>query len=68
MKEEETVFRGYDIMQLRSWFRSLHLLKHREGEANKFIPLKFNGAVGTFEQLPEAMMMTPEDYARATRY
>ncbi len=68
MKEEESIFRGYDIMQLKSWFRSLHLLKHREGEANKFIPLKYSGAVGTFEQLPDAMMMTLEDYTRATRY
>lgn len=66
MKEEETVFRGYDISILKSWFRSLHILKNREGESQKFIPLKFDGAVGIFTQLPDAM--TQQDYIVATRH
>lgn len=68
MKEDESHFMGYDINTLRSWFRSLHLLKHRNGQSNKFIPLQYKGAVGIFEQLPEAKNMTPQDYAAYTRY
>lgn len=68
MKDENTMFRGYDIMQLKSWFRSLHLLKNRNGQPNKIVPLKFAGATGTFTQLPEAEEMGPEQYNLATRY
>lgn len=68
MKEDEKSFAGYDIEILRSWFRSLHLLKHRNGPTNKFIPLQYKGAVGTFEQLPPASEMTPEKYTLYTRY
>lgn len=68
MDEEESLFRGYDITQLKSWFRSAHILKNRNGQPNKFIPLKFDGAVGVFTQLPEAQLMTQEDYLRATRH
>lgn len=68
MKEEETVFRGYDIAQLRSWFRSAHVMKNRYGQNNKFIPLKFDGAVGIFSQMPDAKDMTQEQYTLATRH
>lgn len=68
MKEEESIFRGYDITRLRSWFRSLHVMKNRRGENNKFIPLKFDGALGMFSQLPDASAMTPELYDLATRH
>lgn len=67
LKDDETLFRGYDITILKSWFRSLHILKNREGENNKFIPLKFNGAVGYFEQLPEASAMDENEYIKATK-
>lgn len=68
MKEDEENFMGYDITILKSWFKSMHLLKHRNGQANKFIPLQFKGAVGLFEQMPDARIMQPEDYVRYTRY
>jgi hypothetical protein len=68
MRQDESVFMGYDIDILRSWFRSLHLLKHRNGPSNKFIPLQYKGAVGIFEQLPDPTAMTAEAYALATRY
>lgn len=68
LKEGTTLFRGYDITQLKSWFRSLHLLKNRNSEPNKFIPLKFDGAVGCFEQLPEASAMDEAAYALATKH
>lgn len=65
MKEE---FKGYDITILKSWFRSIHLLKNRNSEPNKFIALKFDGAVGTFTQLPESSQMNETEYAKATRH
>lgn len=68
LKPEESIFKGYDILQLKSWFRSLHLLKNRNGHPNKFIPLKFDGAVGVFEQLPDAVNMDERAYQLATRH
>lgn len=65
---EHKRFMGYDIGILKSWFRSAHIMKNRYGENNKFIPLKFLGAVGMFEQLPEAKDMTEEDYINSTKY
>ena len=40
MKEGSDLFKGYDITMLKSWFKSIHLLKNRNGETNKFVPLK----------------------------
>lgn len=68
LREEETMFAGYDISILKSWFRSLHLLKNRNGHMNKFIPLQYKGAVRLCEQLPDAKDMTPEKYLTYTRY
>jgi hypothetical protein len=68
MKPDESTFMGYDIETLKSWFRSLHLLKHRNGQSNKFIPLQCKGAVGIFEQMPPPSEMSPENYVRYTRY
>jgi hypothetical protein len=68
MKEDDTLFYGYDITILKSWFRSLHLLKHRNGQSNKFIPLQYKGAVGMFDQLPEPKDMGPDQYTMFTRY
>jgi replicative DNA helicase len=68
VKEDNPIFKGYDISILKSWFRSIHLLKNRNSEPNKVIPLKFDGAVGTFTQLPEAKDMTPEEYVKATKH
>lgn len=68
MKPDESLFMGYNIERLRSWFRSLHLLKHRNGQSNKFIPLQYKGAVGIFKELPKADQMGEQDYTLATRY
>lgn len=68
MKEDQTMFKGYDMEQLQSWLRTLHILKHREGVMNKYIPLKAYGAVSYFEQLPYAKDMTVQDYINATKY
>lgn len=68
LKEENPIFMGYDISILKSWFKSLHILKHREGVRNKVIPLKSHGAIPYFEQLPEAILMTQRDYELATKH
>lgn len=67
-KPDDPPFYGYDVATLKSWMRSLHIMKNREGETNIFIPLKFAGAVETFTQLPKSEDMTPEQYQLATRY
>lgn len=44
---------GYDISFFRDRYRSLSLLKSRDGVANKKLPLFFNGAVDFFKELPK---------------
>lgn len=68
MKDGSTVWKGYDLAQLKSWYRSLHLLKNRNSKPNKAINLKFDGAVGVFTQLPDAVDMNQEQYLLATRH
>lgn len=67
LAKDEKTFRGYDLEILKSWFRSLHLIKHRNGLSNKVIPMKFNGLAGIFSQLPEAHEMNEREYLLATR-
>lgn len=67
--QEETMQFGksvYDIVQLRSWFVSAHILKNRNGATNKRFPLRFLGAVSIFEEFPD--LMTQQDYAALTKY
>jgi hypothetical protein len=45
---------GYDIRKFRDRYRSLKILKDRDGVADKKLPLFFNGAVDFFEELPKA--------------
>lgn len=68
MKDDQSIFSGYDISRLSSWFRSLHLLKNRNGRASQFIPLKFDGEIGVFTQLPPATFMGELEYELATRH
>jgi len=68
MPEDQTLFRGYDMTILKSWYRSLHILKNRRGENNKVIDLKFDGAVGIFSQLPLAAEMDELKYRIATQH
>jgi hypothetical protein len=44
---------GYDITFFRDRYRSLSILKSRDGVANKKLPLFFNGAVDFFKELPK---------------
>ena len=48
---------GYNILELRDFYRSLSILKNRDGDSNIHVPLFFNGAADVFRELPRA-----EDY------
>jgi len=47
-----TEYLGYDLTKLKHNFRVLELLCNRRGEANKLLPLYFDGAVCYFNVLP----------------
>lgn len=68
LKDDQTTFKGYNMDILRNWIKTLHILKHREGVINKFIPLKSHGVIPYYEQLPEANQMTEQDYVLSTRH
>tara|TARA_R110002012_G_scaffold74735_1_gene189377 strand:+ start:2503 stop:3576 length:1074 start_codon:yes stop_codon:yes gene_type:complete len=53
-KYEIENFRGYDIIKLRDRFRSLSILKNRDGAADARIGLQFVGEVGNFREIPTA--------------
>jgi replicative DNA helicase len=46
-------FRGFDIRKLKDRFRSLKVLKNRDGSSDFRIPLHFIGEVGQFAELPK---------------
>jgi hypothetical protein len=64
MRYEMEKYRGYKIDQLRDRFRSLSLLKNRDGESDKVVGLRFIGEIGFFEELPRAELLTDEGYAK----
>ena len=43
---------GYDITKFKDRYRSMNIMKSRDGIANKKLPLFFNGAVDFFKELP----------------
>lgn len=53
---------GYDIVKMGDAYRSLKILKHREGISNIRVGLYFDGAVNYFEELKPASSMTSKDY------
>jgi replicative DNA helicase len=67
-KEDQPLFKKYDISKLKNWFVSIHILKNRYGASMRYVPCKFDGAVGVFTQLPEPDKMTPEEYFKATNH
>jgi len=62
MRYDIQKYRGYKIDTLKDRFRSLSLLKNRDGDADKTIGLKFLGEIGLFRELPRADLMTDDDY------
>lgn len=61
-------FRDYDIERLQDRFRSLSILKNRDGEADKILGLNFIGEIGYFTELKKASEMTSDDYIMATSH
>lgn len=59
---EIKTYRDYNISLLKDRFRSVNILKNRDGEADKTIGLKFVGEVGHFEEYKKAKEMTDMDY------
>ena len=53
-KYEIENFRGYNIIKLKDRFRSLSILKNRDGAADMRIGLQFVGEVGHFQEIPLA--------------
>lgn len=49
-----TEHNGYNILRFRDRYRSMNIMKSRDGIANKKLPLFFNGAVDFFKELPKA--------------
>lgn len=45
---------GYNILKLANNYRSLNIMKSRDGIADKKIGLFFNGAVDNFKELPDS--------------
>jgi replicative DNA helicase len=47
-------FRGYDITKLKDRFRSVGVLKNRDGPSDVRVGLQFVGEVGYFQEIPKA--------------
>jgi len=71
MRYEMEEHRGYKINPkdggLGSRYRSLQILKNRDGEADKTIGLEFIGEVGGFNELKKSNEMTDVEYARINK-
>lgn len=59
-------YRGYKTAVLQDRFRSLKILKTRDGSADIIVGLGFLGEVGAFSELPAAVNMTQNDYNNLT--
>lgn len=60
---------GNDIIRLRDNYRCLSILKDRDGESNRKLPLFFNGAIDYFKEMPDIEDVQAMDavYAYAAR-
>ena len=61
-RHELQKFRDYDITKLKDRFRSINILKNRDGAADVRIGLQFVGEVGYFQEIPKASQMTESIY------
>lgn len=63
--------RGYNIAPhsggLGARYRSLSILKNRDGESDKMVGLQFLGEVGHFSELKRAKEMSSEDYTKVNQ-
>jgi hypothetical protein len=56
-------YKGFNINSLKNRFRSLSVLKTRDGEADLIKGMAFLGEVGLIKELPKADLMTAEHYS-----
>jgi replicative DNA helicase len=68
MRYELNSFKGYNIQLLRDRFRTLNILKTRDGEANISKGLGFLGEIGIFTELVKGDQMTEEMYREIINY
>lgn len=54
--------RGYNINKLKDYYRSLSVLKNRDGISDIKVPLYFNGATGFFKEYPKLKDMNIDAY------
>ena len=59
--------RGYDITKLKDNYRSLSVLKSRDGEPNLRLGVVFDGCTNYIAELPEESKMTSADYHKVYR-
>lgn len=55
--------KGFNVVKLQDYYRSLSVLKNREGISNITVPLYFHGASGLFKEYPKISEMKPEYYS-----
>lgn len=60
-RHEIPKFRGYDIKKLRDRFRSVQVLKNRDGASDVRIGLQFVGEVGYFQEIPKPTDISEAD-------
>ena len=56
---------GYDIQVLKNRLRTAHLLKNRDGDEGKVIPLNFFGEIGFFREFPKEDTVSKQTYEAA---
>jgi hypothetical protein len=49
---------GYDIKTLKNRIRTAHILKNRDGDEGKVVPLNFFGEIGYFREFPKEDVVT----------
>ncbi len=54
--------KGYNVVKLQDHYRSVIILKYRDGVANVRVGKFFDGASGHFQELPAPEEMSDEDY------
>lgn len=59
---EISPYRDYDIKRLQDRFRSIKVVKARDGVSNIVAGMGFLGEVGIFKELPVGKLMTETDY------
>lgn len=57
-------FYGYNTALLKNRFRSLSILKNRDGDAEQVLGMGFIGQTGTFFELPQSNIMQNSDYEK----